>query len=88
MNNKKDMLNYGLKKGYFTSEEYGWCMNGKNINDLSEKIEKRDIEKFTRRNNLMLEIAKFRSSSLKFHPIETYDEDYKIYEPFLKLNRG
>lgn len=41
-NNKTALLDYGLKKGYFTTDEHKWCMDGKNIKDKinSDMLEK------------------------------------------------
>ena len=51
---KAELLNYGLEKGYFTKEEYAWCINGNNINVLPKKIEeKKNIGSLTRKSKLM-----------------------------------
>jgi hypothetical protein len=40
---KTELLDYGLKKGHFTGEEYKWCMDGKNINDYKKQREYAEI---------------------------------------------
>ncbi len=41
---KEDLLKYGTyKKGYYSPDEYKWCMKGKNIKDYEKP--QRELEK-------------------------------------------
>ena len=43
-NRKSEWLNYGLEKGHFTSEEYSWCKEGKNIKNYEKSKDKLGIK--------------------------------------------
>lgn len=63
-NFKQSLLKHGLQKGFYTIEEFCYCMNGNNI-----KI----YEDYTQREQDKLPIEKFTSSENKLE--ETINED-------------